>query len=69
MEKERKTDICPECKKFCFTQEYLNKNEIESQTDFDCPVCGAVLHYSIVFIMQGNGHKDYTKILIFKTEE
>jgi len=58
------SDICPKCKKFHFAREYLDKIGIGAQDEFDCPVCGAVLYYSIACKIQKGGDEEY--IMIFE---
>lgn len=60
-------DLCPKCGKFHFTQEYLDKNKIDAQNEFDCPVCGTILYYSIVYRMLESGHKEH--IMVFEEEK
>ena len=64
---ERKSDICPRCEKFQFDQKYFDKNGIEAQDEFDCPVCGAMLYYFILCKAEGRGHEEY--IIIVEEEE
>lgn len=45
-------EICPICGKFQFTQEYLDKNEINIDDVFDCPVCGGEVVYVVLCRME-----------------
>ena len=55
MEKdEERNDICPICGKFKFTQEYLDKNKINVNDTFDCPVCGGQILYFVLCKMEGD---------------
>jgi len=60
----KNSDICPKCGKFRFTQEYLDKNSIGAQDELDCPVCGAMLYYSIACRIQKGGDEEY--IMVFE---
>ena len=43
-----KDNLCPVCGKFEFTQGYMDKNEIDINDIFDCPVCGEQISYLVL---------------------
>lgn len=51
----KRSCICPICEKFEFTQKYFDKNNIRQDDNFNCPVCGGEIVYSILYRMNVNG--------------
>ena len=43
-----RSNKCPICGKFEFTQEYMDRNEISVNDIFDCPVCGGEISYLVL---------------------
>ena len=64
----KKSNMCPFCGRFKFTEEYFNRNNIKQDVTFDCPVCGGYIVYSILCEMNGSSFgEDY--INIYKDSE